>query len=86
ETVPEPTPTFTWNPVGEIDFNDSPIKRGDSDLYIFDRTTDSIVWWPGFEDTTTDSATYNSDGTAASLVSGHEYEWNSWAYGYDEDG
>ena len=34
---------------------------------------------------TTSTATYNQDGQASPLVSGHNYKWNSWGYGWDEN-
>ena len=35
---------------------------------------------------TTSTATYNQDGWAIPLVPRHNYYWESWAYGYDENG
>ncbi|MBU4511373.1 hypothetical protein KJ830_10055 [bacterium] len=34
----------------------------------------------------TSTATYNQNGWAIPLVSGHNYYWESRAYGYDENG
>ncbi len=84
----DPTPTFTWNPV-ELAADDFPygsIVSGDSDLYVYDKTEEKVVWWPDFTDMITSSVIYNNDGSAASLVSSHEYSWYSWGYGYDENG
>lgn len=34
---------------------------------------------------TISAITYNDDGYAIPLVSGHTYIWTSWGYGYDEN-
>lgn len=85
-TITEPTPEFAWNPVGLSDFPSGSIVRGDSDLWVYDITSKSGAWWCYFDDMTTPNITYNVDGSAASLVSGHNYIWESWGYGFDEDG
>jgi YD repeat-containing protein len=59
--------------------------EGESDLWVYDDTTSSTSWWPSLNNMTTSSATYNQDGQATSLINEHNYEWNSWAYGYDGD-
>jgi thermitase len=84
-TINEPTPVFTWNPVGLSDFSSSSIVGGYSDLWVYDNTSGSSAWYPWFDDMTTSSVTYNDDGNAATLVSGHNYVWDSWGYGYDEN-
>lgn len=84
--ITEPIPSFAWNPVGLSDFPSGSIVSGDSDLWIYDYTSVSGAWWRYFDDMTTSNVTYNDDGSAASLVSGHEYYWNSWGYGYDGNG
>ena len=86
--VTESTPTFTWNPVGltSSDFPCGPLYSGDSYLCLYDDTASDEVWWPWFEDMTTSTATYNQDGQASPLISGHSYTWFSPGYGYDENG
>jgi len=86
--ISNPTPTFTWNPVG-LTYSDFPygsIYYGRSDLWVYDDTANSGAWSDWFSDMTTSTATYNQDGQATPLVSGHNYLWNSWGYGYDENG
>lgn len=88
-TITELTPVFTWNPVGlspsVIDPYGS-IVEVYSDLWVYDNTSGSSAWLRYFNDMTTYNVTYNNDGSAATLVSGHNYFWDSWGYGYDEDG
>jgi hypothetical protein len=87
--ITDPTPTFTWNPVGltSSDFPYGSIASGNSDLYVYDYTGGEIAWWPFFyNDMTTSSITYNNDGQALPLQSGHAYYWESWGYGYDDSG
>jgi hypothetical protein len=86
--VTDPTPTFTWNPVGLTpgDFPYGSIVDGESDLWIYDQTANESAWYPWFDDMTTSSATYNQDGQAISLQYGHTYLWESWGYGYEESG
>jgi len=84
----EPAPVFTWNPVGleSSNFPHGSIAEGISDLWIFDMTSGSEAWWLFFNDMTTSSVTYNYDGRAASLVPNHNYSWDSWGCGYNENG
>jgi hypothetical protein len=84
-TITEPAPVFTWNPVGLSDFSSGSIVGGYSDLWVYDYTSGSGAWSRYFEDMTTANVTYNDDGSAASLVSDHDYYWDSWGYGYDEN-
>ena len=87
--ITNPTPTFTWNPVGltSANFPYGSIASGNSDLYVYDYTGGEIAWWPFFyNDMTTSSITYNNDGQALPLQSGHAYYWESWGYGYDNSG
>jgi hypothetical protein len=86
--ITDPTPTFTWNPVGltSSDFPYGSIYSGGSDLWVYDETAWEEVWWIWFANMTTSASTYNQDGQATSLVSGHSYIWDSWGYGYDESG
>jgi len=83
--ITNPTPTFNWNPAGVSSFPYGSIMEGESDLWVYDDTTGSISWWPSFNNMTVSTAIYNQDGQAASLINEHNYEWNSWAYGYDGD-
>jgi hypothetical protein len=84
-TIGVSTPVFEWSPVG-VSFPYGSIQEGGSDLWVYDDTANSRVWWPWFNDMTTSTATYNQDGQASPLVSGHTYLWESWGYGYDENG
>jgi hypothetical protein len=86
--ITDPTPAFTWNPVGLIvsDFPYESIHSGGSDFWVYDATAWEQVWWIWFANMTTSASTYNQDGQATPLVSGHGYFWNSWGYGYDENG
>lgn len=84
-TIKDSKPTFSWDPVG-ITAPHGSIMDVKSDLWVYDSTSKVISWQPLFVDTTTSTQIYNSDGKGASLVSGHEYVWNSWAYGFDKDG
>ena len=83
--ITDPTPTFNWNPVGISNFPYGSIYSGESDLWVYDENVSSTSWWASFNNMTTSSATYNQDGQATALVSGHSYIWDSWAYGYDGD-
>jgi len=62
--ITNPTPTFTWNPVG-LTYSDFPygsICYGRSDLWVWDKTDNSGVWSDWFFNMTTSTATYNQDG------------------------
>jgi hypothetical protein len=83
--ITDPTPTFNWNPVGVSSFPYGSIMEGESDLWVYDDTVGSTSWWLLFNNMTVSTVTYNQDGQATSLINGHNYEWNSWAYGYDGD-
>ena len=82
----EPTPEFTWSPVDLGVFPYDSIEGGYSDLWVYDYTSGSGAWWRYFDDMTTSGVTYNDNGAAASLVTDHDYYWNSWGYGYDKNG
>ena len=84
-TITEPNPVFRWSPVGVSSFPFSSIYSGGSDLWVYDDTAGETVWWPWFNNMTTSTSTYNQDGQASPLVSGHTYLWDSWGYGYDEN-
>jgi len=84
--ITEPNPVFRWSPVGISSFPFGSIYYGYSDLWIYDYTTEETVWSPWFTNMTTSIATFNQDEQATPLVSSHDYLWDSWAYGYDEDG
>jgi thermitase len=83
--ITNPNPVFKWSPVGVSSFPYGSIYFGYSDLWVYDDTANSRVWWPWFNNMTTSTATYNQDGQASPLVSGHTYLWESWGYGYDEN-
>ena len=86
--ITDPKPVFEWSPVG-IKLSDLPygsICFGETDLWVYDINTKDTVWWSFFDDLTISNATYNQDEQASPLVLGHSYQWNSWAYGYDESG
>ena len=85
-TITNPDPVFRWSPVGISHFPYGSIYYGYSDLWIYDYTTEETVWSPWFTNMTTSIATFNQDEQATPLVSSHDYLWESWAYGYDEDG
>lgn len=85
-TITYPNPVFEWSPVGVSSFPYVSIYEGDSDLWVYDDTGGWQVWWRIFYDNMTVSTiTYNDDGQAYPLVSGHNYLWNSWGYGYDDN-
>jgi len=81
-TITVSNPIFAWFPVG-VTFPYGSIQEGGSDLWVYDDTANSRAWWPWFNDMTTSTATYNQDGQASPLVSGHTYLWESWGYGWD---
>ena len=85
-TITNPNPVFGWSPVGMSSFPYGSIYYGGSDLWVYDYTAEETAWDIWFNDVTTSIATYNQDGWAIPLVSGHDYVWNSWGYGYDENG
>ena len=85
-TITNPTPVFQWSPVGISSFPYGSICYGGSDLWVYDYTINKTVWRPSFNDMTTSIAAYNQNGQAFPLVSGHDYLWDSWGYGYNENG
>ena len=84
--VTDLNPVFTWNPVGVSSFPYGSIYSGESNLWIYDQTANNPAWSPYFTNMTTSSATYNQDGQAELLQVGHSYYWESWGYGYNENG
>jgi thermitase len=86
--ITNPTPTFTWNPVGltSSDFPYGSIYSGRSNLDIWNHTTWDWAWYIYFDDLTTSSAIYNQDGQATPLVAGNGYQWQMDSFGYDENG
>jgi thermitase len=84
--ITEPNPVFRWSPVGILSFPFGSIHYKGSDLWVYDYTAEETAWNIWFNDMTTSLATYNQDGQAFPLVSGHDYLWNSWGYGFDENG
>ena len=84
-TINNPNPVFKWSPVGISSFPYGSIYYGYSDLYVYDDTAGEQTWWILFDDIITSSATYNQDGLASPLISGHDYIWDSWGYGFDEN-
>jgi len=84
--ITNPTPVFRWSPVGVSSFPFGSIYYGGSDLWVYDYTAEETAWYTWFNDMTTSIATYNQNGQAFPLVSGHDYLWDSWGYGFDENG
>ncbi|MBA7516191.1 hypothetical protein ES705_08237 [subsurface metagenome] len=84
--ITEPNPVFRWSPVGISSFPFGSIYYGGSDLWVYDYTADERTWYTWFNDMTTSIATYNQNGQAFPLVSDHDYLWESWGYGYNENG
>ena len=83
--ITDPNPIFTWS--SEIpDFPYGSIDSGGICMGVYDQTTHEYVWIICFDETTTSTATYNQDGQATPLSSGHNYIWYSWSYGRDENG
>ena len=85
-TITVSNPVFEWSPVGISSFPYGSIDYGYSDLWVYDDTVEDTAWSRWFYDMTTSTVTYDDDGYAAPLVSGHEYIWESWGYGYDVNG
>ena len=84
--INNPNLTFTWSPVGLSNFPYGSIYSGYSDLWVYDDTAKQTVWQRIFHNNMTISTiTYNDDGYATPLVSGHTYVWTSWGLGYDEN-
>ncbi len=84
--INEMTPNFTWSPVGLESFPYGSIVSGESDLWVVDTTATEESWWITFPDLMTSTATYNQDGQADALVPGHSYGWDSYSYGYNQEG
>ncbi|PKP57094.1 hypothetical protein CVT91_11450 [Candidatus Atribacteria bacterium HGW-Atribacteria-1] len=85
-TITDPNPIFTWSPVGVSIFPYGSIYSRESDLWVYDETDEENSSWIFFDDLLTNMATYNQNGEAIPLIYGHNYVWNSWGYGYDENG
>jgi len=84
-TITNPNPTFTWSPVGVSTFPYGAIYSAESDLWVYE-TGGETSWWILFDGLLTNTAIYNQDGEAIPLVYGHNYVWDSWGYGYDQNG
>jgi len=84
--ITNPTPTFTWNPVGVSSFPFGSIYSGRTIFHVIEDITYNWVWNIYFYDLTTFSATYNQNNQAVPLQSGHAYHWESAGNGYDENG
>ena len=84
-TITNPNPTFTWSPVGASTFPYGAIYSAESDLWVYE-TGGETSWWILFDGLLTNTAIYNQDGEAIPLVYGHNYVWDSWGYGYDQNG
>ena len=85
--ISESNPIFTWD-TGVSILPYGSIYSGESKLWVFEKFTEwsrGQVWQFPFNDLTTSTATYNQDGQATPLVSGHSYCWNLEAFGYDEN-
>jgi len=91
-TVNNPTPVFTWSPLGldDLDFPygiSGAIKSGNSNLTVWsDYDNGEKAWSINFDDMTTSQANYNQDGTATPLIDAHSYLWESRGFGYDASG
>jgi hypothetical protein len=83
--VTDINPTFSWSS-GAPDFPYGPLYFGSTCMLVYDLTTYEFVWLICFDDPDTSTATYNQDGQATPLISGHSYTWHSWASGHDENG
>jgi thiol-disulfide isomerase/thioredoxin len=83
ETINNSTPTFVWSPVGSSPGGS--INFGTTELWVKDLTDNKAIWDISFNDMTTFNATYNQDGQASSLISGHSYAWEVTSYGYVDD-
>jgi hypothetical protein len=83
ETINNSTPTFVWSPVGSSPGGS--INFGTTELWVKDLTDNKVIWDISFNDMTTFNATYNQDGQASSLISGHSYAWEVTSYGYVDD-
>ena len=84
--ITDSNPIFIWNAVGVSSFPYGSISSGDSDLWVYDDTAGETAWWTWFNNMTTSTATYNQDGYASPLISGHSYIWDFWGYGYNGNG
>lgn len=85
-TITNPNPVFEWSPVGVSSYPYySTIYYGESDLWVYDITAGETAWRTWFNNMTTSIDTYNQNGQASPLISGHIYLWDSWGYGYDEN-
>jgi hypothetical protein len=89
--VNDPTPVFTWSPVG-LGSGDFPygtsgaIKSGNSNLTVWsDYCNGEKSWDIYFDDMVTSQAVYNQDGNAIPLVNNHSYIWESEGFGCDEN-
>jgi len=82
--INNPTPTFIWSPPG-VSFPYGSISHGDSHFYVWDMTIDKSAWLISFDNVDTSTITYNQDGKASPLISGHRYKWYSTNNGYDKN-
>jgi hypothetical protein len=82
-TVTDPTPIFTWNPVGITSFPYGVLASATSYLSVYDQTVGSTTWEIFFDNLNTSSATYNQDGQATPLIDGRSYEWTIYFRGAD---
>ncbi|MBU4349785.1 S8 family serine peptidase [bacterium] len=85
-TITKPNPVFRWSPVGVSSFPYGSIYYKGSDLWVYDYTAEETAWYTWFNDMITSIATYNQNGQAFPLVSGHDYLWDSGGYGFDKNG
>ena len=85
--ITNPNCTFIWNPVGVSVFPYGSIYNGHSYLFVYDYITTQVTWERTFHfDMVVSTITYNDNGLAIPLVAGHNYSWNSCAFGHDEYG
>jgi hypothetical protein len=86
DVINNSNPTFTWSPVGLSNFSYGSIYSGYSNLLVYDDTAKQTVWQRIFHNNMTISTiTYNDDGYATPLVSGHTYVWISFGIGHNEN-
>jgi hypothetical protein len=86
-SVTNPNQIFAWNPVGlsTSNFPYGSIYSGDSILWVYDHIDTQDTWERIlYDNMTTSTISYDDDGQAIPLISGHDYVWNYFSYGYDE--
>jgi hypothetical protein len=82
-TITVSNPVFEWSPVGISSFPYDSIIYGGTRFWVYDDTAEETAWVAWFNDMTTSTVAYNDNSSATPLASGHNYTWNSCAFGYD---